>query len=168
MAKPATHIESEHLELVRRIARKVKRDGAARVSRDDLEGHGMDGLMQAAQRFDREGDASFRTFAGYRIRGAMLDAMRRQRRAPKTLALDEESVPGPDMGGEERVVTSETRRRLRQALEGLPGPERSFIERVYFGNKDLAAAAAELTRSRSWASRVHARALRRLRQAMDA
>ncbi len=43
---------------------------------DDLVGHGILGLIQAANRFDNTKGAKFSTFAVTRIRGAVLDAMR--------------------------------------------------------------------------------------------
>ncbi|HTO73196.1 MAG TPA: sigma-70 family RNA polymerase sigma factor [Gemmatimonadales bacterium] len=64
-----------HLGLVHHMARAVeKRTGA---DRDDLISAGSVGLLQAVERFDPERGHHFSTFALRRIRGAMLDEMRR-------------------------------------------------------------------------------------------
>ena len=43
---------------------------------DDLVGFGMQGLLEAAQRFDDRHGVAFTTFAYYRVRGAMFDGLR--------------------------------------------------------------------------------------------
>jgi RNA polymerase sigma factor for flagellar operon FliA len=53
--------------------------------------------------------------------------------------------------------------RLRDALARLPERERRFVEQHYFEGRSLGEVAAELGLSRSWASRLHARAMARLR-----
>jgi RNA polymerase sigma factor for flagellar operon FliA len=58
--------------------------------------------------------------------------------------------------------------RLREALDVLPEKERKLIESAYFQEKSLTDAGAELGLSRSWASRLHARAIERLRKRLQA
>ncbi len=55
---------------------------------------------------------------------------------------------------------------LRRVIKQLPVKERRLIRLHYFQQKSLAAAGAELGLSRSWACRLHARAVRRLAQLM--
>ena len=57
---------------------------------------------------------------------------------------------------------------LREALAELPEVERTLVERHYWEGRDLRAAGEELGMSKSWASRLHARALGRLRAVMAA
>ncbi|MBK8006490.1 MAG: sigma-70 family RNA polymerase sigma factor [Gemmatimonadetes bacterium] len=64
-----------HLGLVHHMARAVERRTGA--DRDDLISAGTVGLLQAVERFDPERGHQFSTFALRRIRGAMLDEMRR-------------------------------------------------------------------------------------------
>jgi len=52
---------------------------------DDLIQAGMLGLVEAAQRFDASKGASFATFADRRVRGAMLDEVRKNAWAPRSL-----------------------------------------------------------------------------------
>ena len=54
--------------------------------------------------------------------------------------------------------------RVRRALATLPERERHFIEKHYFEDKTLLEAGAELGLSKSWASRLHARAIALLRE----
>jgi RNA polymerase sigma factor FliA len=53
--------------------------------------------------------------------------------------------------------------RVRHVIAGLPERERHFIEKHYFEGKTLDEAGAELGLSRSWASRLHTRAMKLLR-----
>lgn len=61
------------MDLVKGIAGKLKRKAPRNVDYEDLVGHGMVGLMEAASRFDESLGFKFTTFAFPRIRGAMLD-----------------------------------------------------------------------------------------------
>jgi RNA polymerase sigma factor for flagellar operon FliA len=58
-------------------------------------------------------------------------------------------------------------RRVREAMKTLPDKERQLMEMYYFGEKNLEQAGAQLGLSKSWACRLHARAVDLLRQAMS-
>lgn len=62
--------------LVERLARRVSDRTRGRVAREELWGSGWQGLRGAAERFDPARQASFRTFAGHAVLGAMLDFLR--------------------------------------------------------------------------------------------
>jgi RNA polymerase sigma factor for flagellar operon FliA len=85
------------------------------------------------------------------------------------VSLDVETLK--DTEAEEKSSTPLEERqeaeRLRQALETLPARERTLIDAAYFGEKSLAEAGAELGLSRSWASRLHTRALKKLRRQLE-
>jgi RNA polymerase sigma factor for flagellar operon FliA len=72
------------------------------------------------------------------------------------------------VGEEERIDRARLAERLRAALESLPERERALITKHYFEGKNLLEAGAELGRSKTWASRLHAQAIERLRAALDA
>jgi RNA polymerase sigma factor FliA len=74
-----------HASLVQRIAYHLAARLPRSVEIDDLIQAGMIGLMEAARAFDTAGGASFETFAGIRIRGAMLDELRRGDWAPRSV-----------------------------------------------------------------------------------
>jgi RNA polymerase sigma factor for flagellar operon FliA len=79
-------------ELVRKQAPLVKRIAYHLMSRlpptvqvDDLVQSGMIGLLEASRNYDASQGASFETYAGIRIRGAMLDEIRKGDWAPRSL-----------------------------------------------------------------------------------
>jgi RNA polymerase sigma factor FliA len=66
-----------HLPQVRRIARRIRARLPRSVSLDDLVSTGVLGLISAIDRFDRLQNAKLLTYAEYKIRGAILDSLRR-------------------------------------------------------------------------------------------
>jgi RNA polymerase sigma factor for flagellar operon FliA len=68
----------QYLDLVRMVAKRLVRRLPPCVDFDDLVSAGVVGLIQALDRFDREVNVKFRTYAKYRIRGAMLDFLREE------------------------------------------------------------------------------------------
>ena len=76
---------SDNIELVKRIAYHLKARLPAHVEVDDLIQSGMIGLLEAAKNYDSSKGASFPTFAGIRIRGAMLDEVRRHDWTPRSV-----------------------------------------------------------------------------------
>jgi RNA polymerase sigma factor for flagellar operon FliA len=55
---------------------------------------------------------------------------------------------------------------VREALAGLPEKERRLMELYYFADMKLEEAGAKLGLSKSWACRLHARAVNLLREAL--
>ncbi|NDV91805.1 FliA/WhiG family RNA polymerase sigma factor [Alteromonas sp. 345S023] len=74
-----------HAPLVKRIAHHLIARLPASVLVDDLIQSGMIGLLEAARNFDGSKGASFETFAGIRIRGAMLDEIRKGDWTPRSV-----------------------------------------------------------------------------------
>jgi RNA polymerase sigma factor for flagellar operon FliA len=68
---------SEHADIARRIALKIARRCPAWMAREDLVAAGMRGLTEAADRYDVNRADAFLPFAEHRIRGAVLDELRR-------------------------------------------------------------------------------------------
>jgi RNA polymerase sigma factor for flagellar operon FliA len=60
--------------LARRLAARLP--AGSELNRDDLTSHGAIGLLEAIDRFDDTRKIQFSTYAEYRIRGAMMDALR--------------------------------------------------------------------------------------------
>lgn len=75
----------EHAPLVKRIAHHMAARLPASVQIDDLIQAGMIGLLEAARQYDASQGASFSTYAGIRIRGAMLDEIRRLDWTPRSV-----------------------------------------------------------------------------------
>lgn len=76
---------TEHADLVRRIAYHLVARLPDSVDVNDLIQSGMLGLMEAAGRFSGGQGANFETYAGIRIRGAMVDELRRSDWAPRSV-----------------------------------------------------------------------------------
>ncbi|HEY0078937.1 MAG TPA: sigma-70 family RNA polymerase sigma factor [Pyrinomonadaceae bacterium] len=66
----------QHRPYVRALAVKIMRTLPMRVDLNELVAYGDVGLVEAAQRYDSGRGAAFRTFAHYRIRGAIYDGLR--------------------------------------------------------------------------------------------
>jgi RNA polymerase sigma factor FliA len=78
------------------------------------------------------------------------------------LQVSDEQLPA-----DERLQLEQMRRRVRAAIEKLPEKERKLLQGYYFQNKTLEEAGAEIGQSKSWASRLHARAVERLKQLLE-
>jgi RNA polymerase sigma factor for flagellar operon FliA len=74
-----------HAPLVARIAHHLKGRLPDTVEVDDLIQAGMIGLLEAVQNYQQGHGAGFETFAGIRIRGAMLDEVRRNDWTPRSV-----------------------------------------------------------------------------------
>jgi RNA polymerase sigma factor for flagellar operon FliA len=83
--READDLVARHAELVKRIAYHLAGRLPASVEVADLIQAGMLGLLEAASSYSAGKGASFETFAGIRIRGAMLDALRRLDWAPRSV-----------------------------------------------------------------------------------
>ncbi len=75
----------QHAVLVKRIAYHLLARLPASVQVEDLIQAGMIGLLEAAKKYDASKGASFETFVGIRIRGAMLDEMRKGDWVPRSV-----------------------------------------------------------------------------------
>ena len=75
----------QHASLVKRIAYHLVARLPHTVDVDDLIQAGMIGLFDASQHYNASQGASFETYAGIRIRGSMLDEIRRNDWAPRSV-----------------------------------------------------------------------------------
>src|SRR5512134_1935209 len=73
----------DHLALLQHIVGRLALDVPGRVQRDDLFGWGMRGLIEAADSFEPARGLAFSTYAFPRIRGAILDELRRMDFLPR-------------------------------------------------------------------------------------
>lgn len=79
------HLVEMHASMVKRIAHHLKGKLPASVMLEDLIQAGMIGLLEAAKKFDSSKGAAFETYAGIRIRGHMLDEVRRNDWVPRSV-----------------------------------------------------------------------------------
>lgn len=88
----SNQLVERHAGLVRRIAHHMLARLPDSVLLDDLIQSGMVGLLEATRNFDASKGASFETFAGIRIRGAMLDEIRRGDWVPRSVHKNSREV----------------------------------------------------------------------------
>jgi RNA polymerase sigma factor FliA len=210
------------LELVDLIARQVRRTLGHGVELDDLVSYGREGLLEAARRYDASRGVAFRSYANFRVRGAVVDGVRANARLPRRLheklrafdaasrvsegALEDvlgsrDAPPAPaeaeraleahlaamataiavglvseSATGEEGEPTSLDMRSspeealgnarllasVREAIDTLPPEEAELVRRHYLNGERFDHVATDLGLSKSWASRLHTRALGRL------
>jgi len=75
----------EHLPIVRYLARRIHERLPQHVDIEDLVSAGVVGLMDAFTKFDPEKRVQFRSYAQFRIRGAILDSLRTLDWSPRDL-----------------------------------------------------------------------------------
>lgn len=80
-----TDTVEKHAVLVKRIAHHLAARLPDSVLVEDLIQAGMIGLIEASKNFDHSKGASFETFAGIRVRGAMLDEIRKGDWTPRSV-----------------------------------------------------------------------------------
>ena len=83
--KDLDEVVEKYAPLVKRIAHHLLLRMPASVQIDDLIQSGMIGLLEAAKKYDVSKGASFETYAGIRIRGSMLDEVRKGDWAPRSV-----------------------------------------------------------------------------------
>ncbi|MBS0400225.1 MAG: RNA polymerase sigma factor FliA [Proteobacteria bacterium] len=82
---PQHDLVVRHAELVKRIAYHLVSRMPPNVEVDDLIQAGMIGLLDAARHYSASKGANFETYAGIRIRGAMLDEVRKSDWTPRSV-----------------------------------------------------------------------------------
>jgi RNA polymerase sigma factor for flagellar operon FliA len=226
-AKDRQRLVDAHVPFVRSIAARIKEQLPREIEFDDLVAYGMQGLLEAAERFDGGHGTSFTTFAYYRVRGAMFDGLRGMGWLPRAeyarlrfeeraaaylanlsdreagAAATAETVEVPRLEDEVRAIAdalggvaaifvttmdarreeaeqqavtpapqqqvekSERNQNIRRALDSLPEKERRLLELYYYEDRSLEQAGQALGLSKSWSSRLHARAITLLKQALE-
>jgi RNA polymerase sigma factor for flagellar operon FliA len=182
----------ENLELVDKIVRGMLRRLPSHIDKADLIQQGRIGLMEAARRYDPTSAASFKTFATYRIRGEIIDGLRAHSQGRPAEAGWNESVESigenaANSGGDDvsgfissvkalstafELATSTGENPLEESLEKttlwtavgrLPERERHVCELLYKMDMTMQDIANLMGTSKASVSRLHKRALERLR-----
>ncbi|MBI2520499.1 MAG: sigma-70 family RNA polymerase sigma factor [Bdellovibrio sp.] len=115
----------EHLPLVHLLAKRLKQKLPHNIDYDDLVSAGVIGLLTAVDRFDHKRGVKFKTYAEFRIRGAMIDELRdldiltrgrrRQVKASENQAFhSSHRATGPSEGECGRVISFEDALAKRQ------------------------------------------------------
>lgn len=172
------------MALVRQIAASVARRLPSHVDRDELVGLGTLGWAEARQRFDASRGVPFAGFAAARIRGAILDGLRRadtlsrgdRRRAqrdsapalPRIVSDPAEVEAAMDRSCDEGDVSDvlaqqEMVDELRIAMTKLPERERLVLLRHFFDDVPMRVIGAELGVTESRVSQIATAAVEKLR-----
>jgi RNA polymerase sigma factor for flagellar operon FliA len=75
----------EYAPLIKYIAQKIAARLPANIELDDLISSGVIGLMDAIEKYDARRDNKFKTYAEFRVRGAILDELRAQDWVPRSV-----------------------------------------------------------------------------------
>lgn len=84
-SEPEQQLIEKHAQMVKRIAQHLMGRLPACVQTEDLMQAGMIGLLEAAKNFNATKGASFETYATIRIRGSMLDEIRKGDWVPRSV-----------------------------------------------------------------------------------
>ena len=107
---------AEFAPLVKRIAHHMMAKLPASVQVDDLVQAGMIGLLDAISRYEDSLGAQFETYAAQRIRGAMLDELRRADWLPRSLRKKMRRIEAAVNALEQRLGCSPTEQDLANEL----------------------------------------------------
>jgi len=106
----------EHLPQVRLIARRIHDRLPESVSLDDLVSTGIVGLISAIDRFDSSHNVKLKTYAEYKIRGAILDSLRGLDWAPRQQRKRSKQIEAAISRAEQMLHRSPTEEEIAQQL----------------------------------------------------
>ena len=106
----------EHLPQVRMIARRIHGRLPENVSLDDLVSTGILGLISAIDRFDPSRHIHLRTYAEHKIKGAILDSLRRLDWAPRQQRKHAKQIEAAIAVAEQRLQRSPTEQEVAAEL----------------------------------------------------
>lgn len=106
-----------YLPLVISILGRLSMTLPEHVSHDDLRSAGLIGLLQALRNFDPASGASFETYARVRVRGAMLDELRRMDWVPRTIHEKARKIQKMLVELEQKLGATPTEAQMAKALD---------------------------------------------------
>lgn len=107
----------EYLPMIRYHADQLMRRTPSSIELDDMIDAGVLGLLDGAQRFDASKDVLFKTFAAYRVRGAMIDYLRAFDWMPRGLRDTSKSLQGAFQALEQRFGRPAEEQEIAEYLE---------------------------------------------------
>ncbi len=107
----------EHLPQVRLIARRIHERLPENISLDDLVSTGVVGLISAIDKFDPTQNVKLRTYAEYKIRGAILDSLRGLDWAPRQKRHRSKQIEKAISAAEQRLKRSPAEDEVAAQLE---------------------------------------------------
>jgi RNA polymerase sigma factor for flagellar operon FliA len=113
---------AKYLPLVASAVARLAMTLPDHVDRDDLHSVGLVGLLQALRNFDPSCGSSFETYARMRVRGAMLDELRRMDWMPRSIHEKARKLQNAMLQLEQQLGTPPTDAQMARALK-IPVPE---------------------------------------------
>ncbi|TFW23597.1 FliA/WhiG family RNA polymerase sigma factor [Duganella callida] len=130
---PLTHSvadEQKHLlayaPLVKRIVRQLNSQIAGAIDRDDMEQIGLMGLLEALRRYG-EPDGAFGSYASLRIRGAILDELRRQDWRPRAVRQHSHKLRDAVRALTRKLGREPTEHEIMSGLELTPDAYQAYL-----------------------------------------
>ena len=121
-AKLREKIIVEYAPLVKIVAGKMNMYLGSNVEYDDLVGYGVFGLIDAIDKYDLSKDVKFETYASLRIKGAILDQIRKMDWIPRTIRQKQKKIEEASKNVEARTGKAATDDQIADEL-GLSGKE---------------------------------------------
>src|SRR5450755_1414125 len=131
----------EHLPQVRLIARRIQARLPDSISIDDLVSTGVLGLISAIDHFDPVHNVKLKTYAEYKIRGAILDSLRGLDWAPRQKRRKSKQIEATIAAAEQRLQRAPVEEEIAQQLNLTVDEYRGWlveIRRLNFGNVEYA------------------------------
>src|SRR5579864_3921019 len=107
----------EHLPQVRLIARRIQERLPENISLEDLISTGVVGLISAIDNFDPSHNVKLKTYAEYKIRGAILDSLRGLDWAPRQKRRKAKQIEAAITAAEQRLQRSPVEEEIAAELE---------------------------------------------------
>ncbi len=138
----------------------------------DLIQEGTVGLIEAVESYDHRRGVAFSLFAVHRIRGRMMNFLKRE--GDSALACIDGTLDENGLSLKDRLVDTaasvpeqaevhELSARVREALSRLPNKERLVLEQVFLGSAEVRDVAAQMNLSTSHIYRLQKTGIRRIR-----
>lgn len=157
----------DHMNIVLPIARHISKGLPPSFELDDLVQAGHLGLIDAADKYDDGQGVPFAAYARQRVRGEILDSVRRRKYVDATHdSIDDHTYDLKDtslMDAEKLVEHREKVERIDRALEALTAREKVVIQMHYRQDQNLIAVGEVIECHPSRASQLHTAALGKLR-----
>ncbi|MDA0666906.1 MAG: sigma-70 family RNA polymerase sigma factor [Planctomycetota bacterium] len=170
--------------LVWYVVNRIKARLPVSVSEDELYAAGMYGLMRAARSYDPTKGAGFKTYAYHRIRGSILDDLRRLDFLPRSMRdrarQNGEAAPSlvgipTDEDGHESLAAEQASAEsegsdmhdvLHREIDALPDKMRIVMSMYYREEMNMREIGEKLNLTESRVSQIHSNAVSRLRRVM--
>jgi len=120
----------QYLPLVRSAVGRLAMTLPDHVDHDDLHSAGLVGLLQALRHYDPACNTSFEGYARVRIRGAMLDELRRMDWVPRTVHEKARKIQEVMAGLEQKLGRAASEEQMAKALKVTVGEYNELLDEI--------------------------------------